>query len=81
MLEVYVENAPQREAQPHNEFTVLRQRINELENTEELTLEELTNTAEELRAAEEELRQQHDELLETRQQIEMERERYAALFD
>ena len=76
-----MENAPQREAQLHNEFTVLRQRINELENTEELTLEELTNTAAELRAAEEELRQQHDELLETRQQIEMERERYAALFD
>ena len=80
MLEVYVENAPQREAQLHNELTVLQQRVRELENAEE-AIEELQNTVEELQAAEEELRQQQDELTETRQQVEVERERCAALFD
>ena len=59
----------------------LQQRIRELENAEEVTLEELQNTMEELRVAEAELRQQQDELTETRQQVEMERERYAALFN
>jgi two-component system sensor histidine kinase VicK len=81
MLEVYVENAPQREAQPHSELIVLQQRIKELENAEEVTLEELQNTMEELRVTEEELCQQQDELTETRQQVEVERERYAALFN
>src|SRR5262252_1053198 len=81
MPEVYVENAPQREAQLHNELTILLQRLKELENVEEGTLEELQNTAEQLRVAEEELCQQQDELTETRQQVEVERERYAALFD
>jgi len=81
MPEVYVENAPQREAQLHNELTILRQRLKELENAEEITLEELQNTAEQLRVAEEELRQQQDELRKTRQQVAVERERYAALFD
>ena len=76
-----MENAPQREAQLHNELTVLRQRLRELENAEEVTLEELQNTAEQLRVAEEELRQQQDELIKTRQQVEVERERYAALFN
>ena len=69
-----------REAQLHNELTVLQQRLREMENAEEITIEELQNTVEELQAAEEELRQQQDELR-TRQQVEVERERYAALFD
>jgi PAS domain S-box-containing protein len=78
---VYVENAPQREAQLRNELTVLQQRLRELENDEEVTLEELQSTVEQLQVAEEELRQQQDELTETRRQLEVERERYAALFD
>jgi len=81
MPEVYVENAPQKEGQLHNELTVLRQRLRELETDEEITLEELQNTAEELRLAEEELRRQQDELIATRQQVEVERQRYAALFN
>jgi two-component system, OmpR family, sensor histidine kinase VicK len=81
LLEVYVENAPQREAQLRHELTVLKHRLRELENAEEVTLEELQNTVAQLQVAEDELRQQQDELLETRQQVEVERERYAALFD
>src|SRR5215510_7593581 len=76
-----MENAPQREAQLHNELTVLQHRLRDLENAEEVTLEELQNTADQLRVAEEELRQQQDELIKTRQQVAVERERYAALFD
>jgi PAS domain S-box-containing protein len=78
---LYVENAPQKEAQLHHELTVLRHRLRELENAEEVTLEELQYTAEQLRVAEEELRQQQDELIKTRQQVAVERQRYAALFD
>jgi PAS domain S-box-containing protein len=80
-LEVWVENAPQREAQLRHELAVLQQRIRDAENAEAVTLEELQNAVEELRVAEEELRQQQDELIETRQQVELERERYAALFN
>jgi len=80
-LEVWVENAPQRETQLRNELVVLQQRIRDVENAEEVTLEELQNAVEDLRVAEEELRQQQDELIEARQQVEVERERYAALFN
>jgi len=76
-----VENAPQREAQLCNELAGLQQRIRDAETAEEVTLEELQNAVEQLRAAEEELRQQQNELVETRQQVELERERYVALFN
>src|SRR5262245_60007472 len=76
-----MDKAPQREAQLHIELSVLRQRLRDLENAEEVTLEELQNTAEQLRMAGEELHQQQDELIKMRQQIAVERERYAALFD
>jgi len=80
-LEVYVESAPKTDAQLHNELTALQHRLGELENAEAVTLDALQNTVEELRVAEEELHQQQGELVETRQQVETERARYAALFD
>ena len=76
-----MENAPLREAQLRNELTVLQQRLRELETDEEVTLEELQNTVEQLQVAEEELRQQQDEIIEAHRQLDVERERYAALFD
>jgi PAS domain-containing protein len=79
-LEVWVENAPQRETQLRHELAVLQQRLRDAENAEAVTLEELQNAVQELRVAEEELRQQQEELIETRQQVEVGRERYAALF-
>jgi two-component system, OmpR family, sensor histidine kinase VicK len=81
MLEMYMENAPQRETQLRHELTVLQHRLAEMENAGEIAIEELQNTVAELQAAEEELRQQQDELIKTRQQVEVEQERYAALFD
>jgi PAS domain S-box-containing protein len=81
MLEMYMEHAPQRETQLRHELTVLQHRLAEMENAGEIAIEELQNTVVELQAAEEELRQQQDELIKTRQQVEVERERCAALFD
>ena len=73
---MYMENAPQRETQLRHELTVLQHRLAEMENAGEIAIEELQNTVAELQAAEEALRQQQDELIKTRQQVEVERERY-----
>jgi PAS domain S-box-containing protein len=81
LLEVYVESIPKTGAQLHNELATLQSRLAELENSEAIAIEELQHTVAQLQAVEEQVHQQHAELVETRQQVEMERAHYTALFD
>jgi PAS domain S-box-containing protein len=76
-----VESIPKTGAQLHTELATLRARLAEIENSEAIAIEELQHTVAQLQAVEEQVHQQHNELVETRQQVEMERARYAALFD
>jgi PAS domain S-box-containing protein len=76
-----VESLPKTGAQLHSELTTLRSRLAELENSEAIAIEELRHTVAQLQAVEEQVHQQHTELVETRQQVEMERAHYTALFD